>query len=109
LSRGPVETSSDGARVTIRVTPKASREGIGGLIENANGVSAIKVAVTAAPEDGKANQAVVKLLAKAWGVPKTSVSVVVGHTSRDKVLSVAGSPVETARVLADWIGRGMPT
>jgi len=109
LRSGPVETASDGARVTIRVTPKASRAGVGGVIENAAGVRAIKVAVTTAPEDGKANQAVIKLLAKAWGVPKTSVSVVVGHTSRDKVLSVAGSPAETTRLLTDWIERGMPT
>jgi len=109
LSRGPVEASSDGARVTIRVTPKAAREGVGGLISNAAGILAIKVAVTVAPEDGKANQAVIKLLAKAWGVPKTSVRVVVGHTSRDKVLSVAGSPVETTRLLTEWIERGMPT
>lgn len=105
MSRGPVERAADGARVTVRVTPKAAREGIGGVIENADGVRSVKVAVAVAPEDGKANRAVIKLLAKAWGVPKTSVSVLVGATSRDKVLSVAGEPDEITRSLLDWAER----
>lgn len=109
MSRGPVEATTSGARVRVRVTPKAAREGVGGVVETAGGDAAIKVAVTAAPEDGKANQAVIKLLAKAWGLPKSSLSVVVGPTSREKVLSVAGDPVETVRTLTEWIARGTPT
>lgn len=71
-----------GAEIAVRVTPKTSRDRIeveGGLI---------RVYVTVVPEDGKANQAVVKLLAKALGVAKTRLKLVRGATSRDKVFRV---------------------
>lgn len=71
-----------GAEIAVRVTPKASRDRIeveGGLI---------RVYVTVVPENGKANQAVVKLLAKALGVAKTRLKLVRGATSRDKVFRV---------------------
>lgn len=55
----------------------------------------LQVRVSAAPEHGKANLAVCKLIAKALGVPKGSVSVVLGETSRHKVIEV---PVDDERV-----------
>lgn len=69
-----------GAPIALRVTPKASRNRI--IVEDGQ----IRVHVTTAPEDGKANEAVRKLLAKALGVGKTRLEVVRGATSRDKVL-----------------------
>jgi uncharacterized protein YggU (UPF0235/DUF167 family) len=48
------------------------------------------VAVTASPEGGRANEAVIALLAKAWRVPKTSITVVAGATARRKTVLVAG-------------------
>ena len=55
--------------------------------------------VTAVAEDGKANAAVVKLLAKAWKLPKTSISLVSGATGRRKLLQIAGDPdVLTAKI-----------
>ena len=58
------------------------------------------VRVTAAPDDGKANAAVCRVVADALGIPKTSVSVVRGHTARVKTLEVAGlTDAEVQRLL----------
>jgi uncharacterized protein (TIGR00251 family) len=72
----------------VRVTPKASRNSIAGLDRAQDGSTYLKVKVTAVPEDGKANAAVIKLLAKDWKVPKGSISVVRGDTSRNKTLKI---------------------
>ena len=71
-----------GTEIPVRVTPKASRN----AIKSEDG--ALRVYVTTVPEDGKANAAVVKLLSKAVGVPKSRLELVRGHTSRDKVFRV---------------------
>ncbi|WP_421701851.1 DUF167 domain-containing protein [Aliiroseovarius sp.] len=71
-----------GAEIALRVTPKASRN----LVED--GPDGLRVLVTTVPEGGKANQAVVKLLAQALGVAKTRLVLVRGATSRDKVFRV---------------------
>ncbi len=60
----------------------------------------LRVRVTAPPEEGRANDAVVALLAKALGVPKSRVRILRGHTARNKVVSVEGlTPEEAARRL----------
>ncbi|WP_438986505.1 DUF167 domain-containing protein [Marivivens donghaensis] len=72
----------EGAEIAVRVTPKASRDRI--LVED----DTIRVYVTTVPEDGKANKAVVKLLSKALGVPKTRLDLIRGATTRDKVFRI---------------------
>ena len=73
-------------RLEVRVTPRAGTNRIG---EVRNGRLLVKV--TAAPEDGKANRAVIKLLAKAWRLPASSFEVIAGATSREKSLLVHGA------------------
>ncbi len=85
------------------MTPKASRNAVTGLADTADGRKALKVAVTAVPEDGKANEAVIKLLAKLWHIPKSSIAVVAGLTDRNKILHVAGDPADLMRRLAAGI------
>lgn len=77
------DLARDGAEITVRVTPKAARNEV--LREG----EAIAVRVTAVPEDGKANAAVQKLLAKALGVPRTRLVLVRGQTARDKTFRIA--------------------
>ena len=64
---------------------------------------AIKVAVTAPPEGGKANAAVVKLLAKAWDVPKTAISIASGGADRRKLLHIDGDPADLSARIGTWI------
>ena len=74
----PFGAAADGVRLRLRVQPRARRNQVDGLVAEADGGVALKVAVTAAPEDGKANAAVIALLAKAWGLPKSAFTVVAG-------------------------------
>lgn len=98
---------ADGVRLTLRVTPKASRNAITGLADTADGSRVLKVSVTAVPENGKANEAVIKLLAKAWKLPKSSFTVVAGATDRNKIMHVAGEPAELmGRLTARLNGEG---
>lgn len=85
--------SSNDATLTVRVSPRASQSKLAGLKGDT-----VLVRVTAPPVDGEANAAVCKLLAKALGVPKTSVSVLRGETSRDKVVQIAGMSQAAADV-----------
>ncbi|SOB92303.1 hypothetical protein SAMN05877809_101527 [Rhodobacter sp. JA431] len=68
-----------GAEIALRVTPKASRNQI------VAGEDGLRAYVTVVPENGKANAAVVKLLAKSLGVAKTRLTLIRGETARDKV------------------------
>ena len=70
----------------MRVQPKASCNRIAGLHGEA-----LKLSVTAAPEDGKANKAVIALLARALGVKKHDVSIISGQTSRTKSVKITNS------------------
>ena len=76
--------------IKIRVTPNAKHEKITEipvLDENAN-ERHFRVYVTVVPEDGKANKAVLKLLSKTLGLPKSSLVIIKGETARDKVIEV---------------------
>lgn len=79
------------ARITVRVTPRSGRDSI-----EAGAGGVVLVRVTAAPDDGKANTAVCKVLAQALGVPKSAVTVVRGHTARTKQLVIDGVTQEEA-------------
>jgi len=99
----PFSAVDDGLRIRVRLTPKAARDRIQGVVHDADGVVALKVAVTAPPEKGKANAALIKILARAWRVPKSDLSLVAGHRDRRKVLHLAGDPDRLAKTLADWL------
>jgi uncharacterized protein (TIGR00251 family) len=100
-----VQPVAGGIRLRLKVTPKAKRTAIGGIMADADGAPVLKVAVTAAPEDGKANAAVIALLAREWGVAKTAISVVSGATDRRKLVEIRGQPEELAARIAGWLNR----
>lgn len=79
-----LEAVVGGTRLRLRVKPGARRSEIVGVHGGA-----LKVSVNAAPERGRANAAVVELLAEVLGVPRASVSIVAGESSQDKVVVVA--------------------
>lgn len=89
-------------RLQVRVSPGASRSAV--LARHGAGW---KVRVAAAPEHGRANEAVVRLLADALAVHARDVEIVSGHGSRDKIVALAGlDPDEIERRLADATGAG---
>ncbi len=99
----PIEPVAEGLRIALKVTPKAARAGIAGVEADAAGRAVLKVRVTEAPEGGKANAAVIKLLAKAWKLPKGALKVVAGAKNRRKTLLVAGDPAELVPRLTAWL------
>ncbi len=74
--------AAPGAGIAVRVTPRASRNAV--VAE----AGTIRIYVITAPEAGKANAAVTKLLAKALGIPKSRLSLIRGQTARDKVFRI---------------------
>lgn len=88
----PVSISGDAVHLSLKVTPKASSDRIGGVVLDAAEVAHLQVFVTAVPEDGRANAAVIKLLSKRWRLPKSAFEIVRGATDRWKVVGlVSGS------------------
>jgi uncharacterized protein (TIGR00251 family) len=80
------ENEKDGAvTVDIAVKPRSSREGVGPIQGDR-----LCVAVNAPPVDGKANEAVVRLLASIFKIPRSAVTIVRGETGRKKTLRIAG-------------------
>ena len=80
-----LRATNEGARLSLKVQPRASHDGIGG--EQAG---ELKVKVTAPPVDSAANEAVVRLLADTLGCSRGAVTLIRGQTSRHKVIQVCG-------------------
>jgi uncharacterized protein (TIGR00251 family) len=100
-ARALITPEPGGIVLAVKAAPKSSRDAILGVMDTPQG-PALKVAVTAAPDRGKANAAVIELIANAFGVPKSAVTVIAGATDRSKLLRVAGEPAALARTAAQW-------
>jgi len=84
--------STTGVSLSLRVTPRGGRDDIDGIETLSDGKSVLKVRVRAIADGGEANRAVAALLAKALGVPKSSVKLLSGATSRIKQVAIDGDP-----------------
>ena len=84
--------------IALRAQPRARRTAL-----ECSSEGALKVAVTAPAEDGKANAAVVALLAAEWRLPRSSFDVVRGAAARDKVFSISGEPAALAGRIGEWV------
>jgi len=87
--------AADGVRLAVRLTPRARAARIDG-IEGGR----LKVTVTAPPAENQANEALLRLLAKEWRLPRSSLSIAVGATSRNKIVHIAGDPTVLMRRLS---------
>jgi|RhiMethySRZTD1v2_1073278.scaffolds.fasta_scaffold1114301_2 uncharacterized protein (TIGR00251 family) len=87
----PWRPAKAGLLLAVRVSPKASRDGIDGLVDTPEG-PAVKVRVRAVPSDGEANTAVEAVVARWLGLPGRQVAVAKGHKSRVKMLEIGGEP-----------------
>ena len=103
MNASPFTLASGGLKVAVRLTPKASRDRIVGLAEESDGSRVVKAQVTAVPEDGKANAALLKLLSKSWRIPKSDMDIVLGATDRRKVVLISGGSEELRTRLEEWM------
>jgi hypothetical protein len=81
----PIRSDANGATFAIKLHPRAKKNAITGEIGDA-----LKLALTAPPVDGKANAACVDFFAKLLKLPRSSVTIASGETSRNKVIRVVG-------------------
>lgn len=84
--------TADGVLIPVKVVPGGSRDRIAGVLDGA-----LKINVAAPPEKGKANKAVIALLARTLGVRKNQLAVVAGPTTARKTISVEGVNADAVR------------
>jgi hypothetical protein len=90
MAATPWSAIAGGVSLTVRLTPKSGRDSVDGIGIMPDEHAVLKIRVRAAPHDGEANAALVRLIAGAMGVPQRDVSLVAGGTSRIKRLVVSG-------------------
>jgi uncharacterized protein (TIGR00251 family) len=88
----PWTAVAGGVTLAVRLTPKGGRNAIDGIERLADGRAVVKVRVAAPPSEGEANDALIRLIAKAVGVAPRDVTLTAGVTARVKRLVVAGDP-----------------
>ena len=103
----PWRAVSDGVRLTVRLTPKASADAVGDVVAGPEGPY-LTVKVRALPSDGAANAALEKLIAKWLGLAQRDVSLAGGGKSRLKTLHVSGDPADLGARLAALLGLARP-
>ncbi|HZD06974.1 MAG TPA: DUF167 domain-containing protein [Candidatus Limnocylindrales bacterium] len=81
----PVTLGAQGVSFAVKVHPRARKNAITGTVGDA-----LKLALTAPPVEGKANQAVIEFFADLFAIPRSSVTIASGETSRNKIVRVAG-------------------
>lgn len=89
-----LKTVPEGINCDIYAAPKSAKNAMEEEWVDSDGKIYLKVRITAAPEDGKANKAIIKYLAKEWGIPASQMEITRGDTSRRKTLAVYGNPLE---------------
>ncbi|NVJ90755.1 MAG: DUF167 domain-containing protein [Methylocystaceae bacterium] len=103
MDQVPFGIESDGLRLFIRLTPKAKKTAINTMMTDGDGKCVLKASVTAVPEKGKANSALIKLLSKEWKLAKSNFKVISGETDRNKTLLLKGDAQALARQLKEWM------
>ena len=88
----PLQVSVGGVNFAVRVHPRAKKNAITGELGDA-----LKVSLTAPPVDGRANEACIEFFAKLLNLPRSSVTIASGQTSRNKVIRVVGLSADELR------------
>jgi uncharacterized protein len=99
MTGDPVTETNDGILLSVRLSPKARQAAIGDIALDANGAPSLRIAVTAPAEDGKANTALIALLAKRWKLAKSQIALVSGAASRNKKIRITGDAAMLSHVI----------
>lgn len=99
----PWRAEREGLILTVRLTPRGGRDSIDGRGILSDGRPVILARVRQVPEDGAANAALLKLVAKSAGLPASAAEVIAGHTSRLKTVRLSGDADRIAAALADCL------
>ena len=102
---GPYRILGRGLELDVRLTPKGGRDALDGVGALADGRRVLLARVRAAPEDGAANAALMRLVAEALDLPRSAVTLAAGHRVRVKTLRVAGDGAALAAAIDGLMGR----
>ena len=94
----PITIFDDRILLNVKVTPKASKSRFGNIFNNS-----VKIFVTAAPESGQANKAVIDLVSGALRISKSSIRISKGLTDQNKILEIVGDPKNIVKLLLTLI------
>ncbi len=89
-----INRNKEGVIFSVKVIPKAAKNKIGKIVADSEGKLSLKIYVTAVPERGKANDAVIKLVSDYLKIKKSQIVIKHGHTDPYKILQIAGDPDE---------------
>jgi uncharacterized protein len=92
----PFSICPDGLDIFVRATPNAAMDRVDGIKQLADGRQVVALRVRAVPEKGKANKAVIGLLAKNLEIPKSDIRITSGDTARIKTVHLTGNPHDLA-------------
>lgn len=92
MGAGAWAVEPGGVKIFVRLTPKGGRDALDGIETLSDGRVALKARVRAAPEQGRANVAMIELISRTLGAPRSAVLLRAGATSRLKTIFVAGDP-----------------
>ena len=95
----PLKQTSDGVTFSVKVQPRARKNAITGTVGDA-----LKLALTAPPVEGKANQAAIEFLADFFDIPRSSVTIASGATSRLKVIRISGANLQRLQQRLQGLG-----
>jgi uncharacterized protein (TIGR00251 family) len=99
----PYAAVAGGVRLALRLTPRASRNGVDGIAADADGRPLLKLRLVAPPVEGAANQALIAFLSKTLSLRKAEIIIRSGETSRVKILHLAGDSAAILRKLDAWL------
>ena len=103
--QAPLKIDSEGIRFAVRLTPRGGHDALEGWQTDSAGREFLKARVRAPADEGKANAALVELLAKWLDVPRTSIAIMRGKKARLKIIGVQGDP----KYLADALHKNRET
>jgi uncharacterized protein (TIGR00251 family) len=100
----PWRPHGEGVRLAVRLTPRASRNGVDGIVRDAEGRPALQLRLCAPPVEGAANKALLAFVADALALRKADVEIVSGTTARHKLLQLSGDVETILARLETWVG-----
>jgi uncharacterized protein (TIGR00251 family) len=103
MTAKPYSATTNGVRLAVRLTPRASRNGLDGIGVDTDGRPVLRIRLTAPPVEGAANQALIDFLAGILSVRKKDISLRSGEAGRLKILEIAGKLDALAARLDDLI------
>lgn len=101
----PWRATKEGIALDIRLTPRGGRDAIDGIETLADGRAVLKARVRAAPTEGEANTALIRLLAQEFGLSRSQLAIVSGATARLKTVALRGESGALAASLETWLGK----